>query len=73
MDVPDGWRGTVTDRVYKGATMSYLIRLDDGTIVNADVAHDDPAHRHDVGDEMMIAFRPEDIVVIPETDAAKGA
>ncbi|HEV2127973.1 MAG TPA: ABC transporter ATP-binding protein [Thermomicrobiales bacterium] len=70
MDVPDGWRGTVTDRVYKGATMSYLIRLDDGTIVNADVAHDDPAHRHDVGDEMMIAFRPEDIVVIPDTKGA---
>lgn len=66
MDVTDGWVGTVTERVYKGTTMSYRIRLDDGTEVNAEVAHDDPAHRHEVGDDMTIAFRPDDIVVIPD-------
>ena len=71
MDYPDGWKGTVTERVYKGATMSYLIQLEDGTIVTAEVAHDDPEHRHDIGDEMTIGFRPEDIVVIP--DDGKGA
>jgi ABC-type Fe3+/spermidine/putrescine transport system ATPase subunit len=61
----------VTERVYKGSTMSYLIALDGGTEIHAEVAHDDPAHRHNVGDEVTLGFRPEDLVVIP--DQARGA
>jgi spermidine/putrescine transport system ATP-binding protein len=71
LDAGEGWRGRVTERVYKGSTMSYLIALDDGTEIHADVAHDDASHRHNVGDEVTIGFRPEDLVVIP--DQAKGA
>jgi spermidine/putrescine transport system ATP-binding protein len=71
LDTADGWRGQVKEHVYKGSVMSYMIGLEDGTVVNADVAHDDPAHRHNVGDEVTLAFRPEDLVVIP--DQAKGA
>ena len=66
MDATDGWSGRVRQRVYKGSTMSYMITMDDGTTITADVAHDDPAHRHASGDEVTIAFRPEDLVVIPE-------
>jgi spermidine/putrescine transport system ATP-binding protein len=66
MDVPDGWHGRVTERVYKGTFMSYLIDLDDGTEINADVAHDDASHRHNVGDELTVSFRPEDVVLIPD-------
>lgn len=71
LDTGEGWRGQVIERVYKGSTMSYLIRLDDGTEIHADAAHDDAAHRHSVGDEVTLGFRPEDLVVIP--DQAKGA
>ncbi len=71
LDIGEGWQGQVVERVYKGSTMSYLIRLADGTMIHADVAHDDPAHRHDVGDDVTLGFRPEDLVVIP--DQAKGA
>jgi spermidine/putrescine transport system ATP-binding protein len=71
MDVADGWQGIVEDRLYKGSIMSYIIRLDDGTVVTAEVAHDDPTHRHTAGDEVTISWRPEDIVVIP--DQARGA
>jgi spermidine/putrescine transport system ATP-binding protein len=71
LDVSDGWAGKVLERVYKGSVMSYMIGLDDGTRINADVAHDDPAHRHNVGDEGTVGFRPEDLVVIP--DQPKGA
>jgi hypothetical protein len=51
--------------------MSYLIGLDDGTDIVADVAHDDASHRHGVGEEITLGFRPEDIVLIP--DKAAGA
>jgi spermidine/putrescine transport system ATP-binding protein len=71
MDAPDGWIGHVRERVYKGSTMSYMIDMGNGTTVTADVAHDDPAHRHAVGDEVSVTFRPEDVVVIPEQ--RKGA
>jgi spermidine/putrescine transport system ATP-binding protein len=71
LDAPSGWPGTVRERVYKGSMMSYLVALEDGALVSAEVAHDDPAHRHEVGDQVTLAFRPEDIVVIP--DGAKGA
>jgi hypothetical protein len=46
--------------------MSYLIDLNDGTEINADVAHDDASHRHNVGDELTVSFRPEDVVLIPD-------
>src|SRR5699024_10649054 len=62
----EGWRGTIRERVYKGTFMSYLISLNDGTDVYADIAHDDISYRHNVGDEITLGFRPEDAVVIPE-------
>lgn len=66
LNASDGWSGTVTERVYKGTFMSYLVRLDDGTEIHADVAHDDEVQRHSVGDEVTFGFRPEDAVVIPD-------
>ncbi len=66
LDTEGGWHGRILERVYKGSTMSYLIGLDDGTRITAEVAHDDPAHRHVAGDEVMLGCRPEDLVVIPD-------
>jgi spermidine/putrescine transport system ATP-binding protein len=71
LDVADGWPATVRDRVYKGSVVSYMLTLEDGTGVTADVSHDDPAHRHSVGDKISVGFRTEDLVVIP--DGGKGA
>jgi hypothetical protein len=45
---------------------SYRVRLDDGTVIDAEVAHDDPAHRHDVGDEVPVRIRAADAVFIPD-------
>jgi spermidine/putrescine transport system ATP-binding protein len=66
LDSPDGWPATVTDRVYKGAVMTYQLALGDGTPIAADVAHDQPGHRHEIGDTVTITIRPDDLVVIPE-------
>jgi len=66
LDVADGWPATVRNRVYKGSVMSYHLALDDGTALTADVAHDEPGHRHEVGDAVTIGFRPDDLVVIPD-------
>ncbi len=66
LDVADGWPATVRNRVYKGSVMSYHLALDDGTALTADVAHDEPGHRHEIGDAVTIGFRPDDLVVIPD-------
>lgn len=66
MNATGGWSGRVRERVYKGSLMSYMIQLDDGTMITADAIHDDPTQRHSVGDKIALDFRPEDIVVIPE-------
>ncbi|MDQ3524744.1 MAG: TOBE domain-containing protein, partial [Chloroflexota bacterium] len=71
LDVADGWPATVRDRVYKGSVVSYMLTLEDGTALTADVSHDDPAHRHSVGDKISVGFRAEELVVIP--DGGKGA
>ena len=65
LDVPDGWPARVRDRVYKGSLMSYMLTLADNTQIIAEVAHDDPSRRHDVGDTVSVGFRPGDLVVIP--------
>lgn len=59
-----GWSGRVMEQLYKGSLMSYLVALDDGTEIYADVAHD-VSHHHQVGDEITVTFRPEDVVLIP--------
>jgi spermidine/putrescine transport system ATP-binding protein len=66
LDVPNGWNGRVVGQVYKGVSMSYLVQLDDGVEINAEVSHDDATHRHQVGDDISLNFRPEDIVFIPD-------
>ena len=66
LGVEDGWKGRVKECVYKGTFMSYLVVLEDGTEVHADLAHDDVSHRHGVGDEITLGFRPDDVVLIPE-------
>jgi spermidine/putrescine transport system ATP-binding protein len=71
LDVPDGLSGVVKERIYKGVMMSYLVALDGGVEVIAEVAHDDVAHRHEVGDRVRVGFRMEDVVFIP--DGTEGA
>jgi len=66
LGVTTGWHGRIRERVYKGTFMSYLVEMDDGTGISADIAHDDASHRYQVGDELLLNFRPEDIVVIPD-------
>ena len=66
LDVLGGMTATVRDRVYKGVVMSYRLALEDGTELTADVAHDDPAHRHAMGETVSVGLRPEDLVIIPD-------
>jgi spermidine/putrescine transport system ATP-binding protein len=71
LNADSGWDGRVTERVYKGSVVSYLVALDNGTEIYADIAHDDIFQRHGIGDEITINFRPEDVVLFPKE--AKGA
>ncbi len=66
LDASDGWPGTVREQVYKGVTMSYLVALEDGTEISADIEHDDVAHRHSIGDGVRVGFRPDDVVFIAD-------
>jgi spermidine/putrescine transport system ATP-binding protein len=66
LDVAQGWPATVRDRVYKGSMMSYRLDMGDGPMVMADVAHDDPLHRHSIGDTVSIGFRREDLVILAD-------
>jgi spermidine/putrescine transport system ATP-binding protein len=66
LDVPNGWNGRVVGQVYKGVSMSYLVQLEDGVEINAEISHDDATHRHQVGDDVSLSFRPEDVVFIPD-------
>jgi spermidine/putrescine transport system ATP-binding protein len=68
LDAPDGMPATVRDCVYKGAVMSYRLALEDGTELTADVAHDNPAHRHSTGETVSVGLRPEDLVIIPDNE-----
>jgi spermidine/putrescine transport system ATP-binding protein len=68
LDAPDGMPATVRDCVYKGAVMSYRLALEDGTELTADVAHDNPAHRHSTGEPVSVGLRPEDLVIIPDNE-----
>ena len=65
LDSTDGWLGTVVERVFKGAMMSYRVELADGTSMLAEVAHDDAAHRHNVGDKVTLNFRDSDTTLVP--------
>lgn len=71
IDVADGWQATVRNRVYKGSVMSYHLALGDGTSITADIAHDGPGARTEIGQTLTIGLRPEDLVIIP--DDGKGA
>ena len=65
-DVADGWQATVRNRVYKGSVMSYHLTLADGTSITADVAHEGPGARPEIGQTLSIGLRPEDLVIIPD-------
>lgn len=71
LDASDGWQGTVSERVFKGSTMSYRIELADGTPMLAEVAHDDIAHRHNVGDQVTVNFRDADATLVPGSIGAE--
>jgi spermidine/putrescine ABC transporter ATP-binding subunit len=65
LNTESGWSGRVMERVYKGPLMSYLVGLDDGTEIYADIAHDGTCQRYEIGDDIMVNFRAEDVVLIP--------
>lgn len=65
LDSDDGWQGAVVERVFKGSMMSYRVELADGTSMLADVAHDDTAHRHNIGDPVTLNFRGSDASLVP--------
>lgn len=65
LDSEDGWQGTVADRVFKGSMMSYRVELADGISMVAEVAHDDTAHRHNIGDAVTLDFRGSDATLVP--------
>ncbi len=72
LDVAGGLPATVRDRVYKGTVTSYRLALADGTELTADAAHDDPAHRHAIGDMVSVGVRPDDVVIIPDGVEARA-
>ncbi len=65
LDSTDGWQGKVVESVFKGSMMSYRVELTDGTSMLAEVAHDDTAHRHAIGDTVMLNFRGNDATLVP--------
>lgn len=60
----EGWQGKIVEQVYKGSTMSYRVELGDGSSLVADVAHDDVAQRHAVGDPVTLSFRGDDASLV---------
>lgn len=71
LNATEGWRGTVEDSVFKGVTMSYQVKLDDGTELAADVAHDDKSGRHAIGDSVTVNFRESDVRLVPGSIGAE--
>ncbi len=61
----EGWQGTVSERVYKGSTLSYRIELTDGTQLIADVPLDDDANRYEAGDTVTADFRGSNALLVP--------
>lgn len=64
-----GMPATVSERVYKGSTMSYQLALADGTRLIADSMHDDHTERFAPGDTVNVAMQPRDLVVLRATPA----
>lgn len=60
----DGWVGTVQERVFKGATLTYRLELVDGTPLLMDVIHGDRDARHDLGDQVRVSFRGSDATLV---------
>src|SRR5690606_6878183 len=71
LDAPGGWQGTVADTLFKGASMSYTVQLEDGTELTADVAHDDKSGRHTIGDPVAVNFRESDVTLVPGSIGAE--
>jgi len=65
LGVNEGWSGVVKETLYKGSVMSYVVTLEDGLEIEADVAHEQDARRFAVGDRVGVSFRPEDAVILP--------
>lgn len=61
----EGWQGTVSERVYKGSTLSYRIELTDGTQLVADVPLDDDANRYEAGETVIADFRRSNALLVP--------
>lgn len=72
-DVQDGWGGHVVERHFKGPTISYVVGLDDGTRVVADVPADDQRACLNVGDTVRIGFRAEDATIVTDRIAPQVA
>lgn len=64
LNADEGWQSTIVDRVFKGSTMSYRVELADGVVLLADVAHDDTAQRHNIGDPVTVNFRESDVTLV---------
>ena len=57
--------------MFKGASMSYTVQLEDGTELTADVAHDDKSGRHAIGDPVAVNFRESDVTLVPGSIGAE--
>ncbi|MBP7547953.1 MAG: spermidine/putrescine ABC transporter ATP-binding protein PotA [Corallincola sp.] len=65
--LPEGLRGTVVERNYKGATLESIIRLANGTEVIASefFDEDDPSFDHSLGQQVAVTWVPSWEVVLP--------
>lgn len=65
--LPEGLRGSVVERNYKGATLESIIRLTNGTEVIASefFDEDDPSFDHTLGQQVAVTWVPSWEVVLP--------
>ncbi len=66
LDVPNRWRATILDRVYKGAFMAYTLRLIDGSTLQADTLIRGEEDIHPIGSEVQVGFRLDGAVLLAE-------
>ncbi len=66
--VLDGATGTLVEVDYLGAEWRYIVKLPDGSNVQARIRRDDLAAPLEPGSSVSVAWRPEHAVVLPEPE-----
>lgn len=65
LDSGNGWQATVIERAYKGSSILYRLRLQDGTEVLVDHPQASDGRLFAPGGSVMFSFRSEDASLVP--------